>query len=251
MLEALERYYREQGILSTAFTCTLKDDCKGDCKTFTGPKSAFVSPGYERRDLPRLLFLSLDSGGGSRNAGDRLPEAVRREEMEFSVVSLRGKEKSWHWYRTHELAWYILRRFDADLSLENVKGYFAHTNSAKCSMNKTGNDLADERLFLNCRPYLSGELSILCPDILVTQGQYGQSAIKEIYGSGESVQGDAYASRIEMDSRPVFWLHTSHPGRFGDFNRQRSGGRGWEKYADMVHEFGSACGWPKTTPLSE
>ena len=65
MLATLERYYKQNGILSTNFLCKHKTECSADCATFTGPKSAFVSSGYELGSLPRLLFLSLDLGCGA------------------------------------------------------------------------------------------------------------------------------------------------------------------------------------------
>jgi hypothetical protein len=93
----------------------------------TGPKSAFVSSGYEHGILPRLLFLSLDSGSGDRVDGNRLPAAVRQyEEFDRSFAHL-AKHK--HWYRTHELAWYFLRRFEPALEIGEARRWFA--NSAK------------------------------------------------------------------------------------------------------------------------
>lgn len=239
MLRELSRYYEDNGILSTSFTCSRKDLCKGDCAEFTGPKSAFVSTGYERGDLPRLLFLSLDSGDGDENDANRLPEAVRgREETERDVLAL---PRNRHWYRTHELAWYVLSRFDPGLGLEEAKGYFAHANSAKCCMNRPGRKKASAVLFRNCREYLRGELAILRPDVLVTQGAEAKEAVECLYGTLGSF--DEYASKIEMDGRRVFWLHTYHPACWGSFNRQRdfdktrARARGWERYSRMIREF--------------
>lgn len=245
MLDALTTYYRDQGILSTHFTCPHKAVCEGDCPTFTGPKSAFVSTGYERRDLPRLLFLSLDSGGGSADDRERLPVAVRRqEEVEYNPLSAQGRDKNHHWYRTHELAWYILRRFDSKIRLEDAKKYFAHANSAKCCMNNPRGAQADARLFTNCREYLPGELEVLAPDILVTQGDWAKWGVEAHYEATRRF--DPQASVIEMNGREVFWLHTYHPAHFGGFNRQRAGGKGWEEYALKIREFAERQGWPGT-----
>lgn len=243
MLEALERYYREQGILSTAFTCPHEDDCKGGSDKFRGPKSAGVSTEYERRELPRLLFLSLDSGWGHKDPEKRLPEAVRPENTD-----VRKLPKGRHWYRTIELAWYILRRFDANLCLEDAKRYFAHANSAKCCQNKPGGRQADGRLFDNCRKYLPGELRVLRPEILVTQGDMAKKAIENLYGPGEPVCEDRYVKQVEMDNRPVFWLHTYHPRSGSHFARQidldrnlpfedPSRCRGWNRYGDIIADW--------------
>ena len=241
MFQRLYRYYKDNGILSTSFTCPHKEQCKGDSKEFTGPKSAFVSTGYENKscNLPRLLFLSLDSGDGDKNDGNRLPEALRQqEEIDRDVLAL---PKHKHWYRTHELAWYIFKRFDPCIRLEDAKKHFAHANSAKCCMNKPGRKKANKILFRNCQKYLRGELEILRPDIIVTQGAEAKEAVESFYEILETI--DEYALTIEMGGREVFWLHTYHPANWGAFNKQRDFDKprslalGWDKYSHMIHEF--------------
>ena len=251
MLRGLSRYYEDNGVLSTSFTCPHKKDCKGDCAEFTGPKSAFVSTGYERGNgkLPRLLFLSLDSGDGDENAENRLPEAVReQEEVKRDILSL---PKNRHWYRTHELAWYVFRQFDSGIGLEEARKHFAHANSAKCCMNKPGRKKAAAVLFRNCRKYLRGELEILRPDVLITQGTEAKEAVKSLIKSLDYKvlkNIDGYASKVEMDGREVFWLHTYHPACWGRFNGQRDfdgtrgRARGWEKYSRMIREFWNGRG---------
>lgn len=241
MFQQLYRYYEDNGILSTSFTCPHKEQCSSSSPKFTGPKSAFVSTGYENKssNLPRLLFLSLDSGSGDRNDRKRLPETLRRqEETETDVLAL---HKGKHWYKTHELAWYIFRQFDPSMRLEEAKGYFAHANSAKCCMNKPGRKQADRILFKNCQKYLKGELEILCPDIIVTQGAEAKKAVASFYEPLERF--DEYASIIHMNSQKVFWLHTHHPSGWGAFNRQRNFDKdrdlalGWDKYSRKIYEF--------------
>ena len=241
MFRRLYRYYEDNGILSTSFTCPHKEQCGGDSRKFTGPKSAFVSTGYDNRNsgLPRLLFLSLDSGDGDEDDRNRLPEALRQqEEIERDVLAL---PKPKHWYRTHELAWYIFRRFDPGIRIEDAKRHFAHANSAKCCMNKPGRKKANKVLFKNCQKYLPGELEILLPDVIVTQGAEAKDAVESFYEVLKRI--DEYASTIRMDSRKVFWLHTWHPGNWGAFNKQRNFDKiqnralGWDKYSDMIYEF--------------
>lgn len=239
MFQELYDYYKEKGILATSFTCEHKERCGGNHEKFTGPKSAYVSTGYEKGKLPRLLFLSLDSGSADKNDRERLPEAVRRqEEKDRDVLSL---PKNRHWYRTHELAWYILKLFKPGIKIQDAKKYFAHANSAKCCMNKPGRKKADSILFTNCREYLQGELKILRPDIIVTQGAEAKKAVGSFYEPFERI--DKYASTIRMNSRKVFWLHTYHPAAWGAFNKQRNFDKtrnlalGWDKYSCMIHEF--------------
>lgn len=241
MFQRLSRYYQDNGILSTSFTCSHKKECSGGSPKFTGPKSAFVSTGYENRssNLPRLLFLSLDSGDGDKDDRNRLPEVLRQqEEIERDVLAL---PKHKHWYRTHELAWYIFKQFNPDIRLEDAKGHFAHANSAKCCMNKPGRKQADRVLFRNCRKYLKGELEILRPDVIVTQGAEAKKAITSFYEPLECI--DEYASIIRMNFRKVFWLHTYHPGNYGAFNKQRNFDKtrgfalGWDRYSREIYKF--------------
>ena len=240
MIEELQSYYKKNGILSTSFSCACKDKCQGGCVNFTGPKSAFVSSGYETSSLPKLLFLSLDSGNGDKNDEHRLPLSVRQQgEIDQDVLSL---PKHKHWYRTHELAWYILSRFDSNLKIYEVKKYFAHANSAKCCMNKEQRKKADSVLFDNCKRYLRGELQILSPEILVTQGDEAKKAILSLRDT-LSKRIDEYSAVIELNNRHVFWLHTYHPSCWGPFNKQRNFDKsnevalGWLKYSGLMYDF--------------
>jgi len=240
MIEDLQNYYSENGILSTSFTCAYKSQCQSDCSEFTGPKSAFVSSGYEEHSLPRLLFLSLDSGSGDKNNINRMPLSVRQqEEIDRDVLSL---HKHKHWYRTHELAWYIFRHFDEDIKIQEAKKYFSHANSAKCCMNKAQRRKANAVLFKNCKRYLRGELLILSPEIIITQGNEAKEAIwslrKKII---ERI--DEFASVIKLNNKQVFWLHTYHPNNWGAFNKQRNFDKtndialGWVRYSGLMYEF--------------
>lgn len=243
MLKQLEEFYRDNGILSTHFTCRHKDSCKGDCEKFTGPKSAFVGEGYEAGELPRLLFVSLDSGDGAEDAEHRLPVAVRNSEHGTVVDDLiEGKPKYWHWYFTYKLAWYILKRFDSKFEkVEDVKGFFAHANSAKCCMNNPGREQADDRLFENCQGYMEGELKVIAPQLLVTQGKKAVAAIHAFRGD-EIETVDKWASVVMLLGKPVFWLETHHPSYYvksggpTEFYKQVNHER-WEFYADKMYRF--------------
>lgn len=244
MIPALENYYRSEGILSTEFTCPHKTQCSAGCDSFTGPKSVFVSTGYEAGVLPRLLFLSLDSGSGEKNNHERLPLAVRQQNEEDRDTLTLHKGK--HWYRTHELAWYILKKFKSDLAVKDVKHYFAHANSAKCCMNKKHRKKADQLLFKNCQKYLLNELAILNPKILVTQGNEAKIAIKK-FKTHTLQEFDEFAKVIKLNGAFIFWLHTYHPNNYGAFNKQknpkkeRQGVSGWITYSNLIYQFANAA----------
>lgn len=247
LLQDLEAYYEGQGILSTNFTCPHKHQCSAGCEKFTGPKSAFVSTGYERNDLPRLMFISLDSGRGDQLSEKRLPSAVRSDveyKGDFAALAKRS-----HWYRTIELAWYILRRFEPELQMNQTVKFFANVNSAKCSMNKPQNAQADNVLFQNCKGFLSGEVELLRPAVVVTQGAKAREAFASLRHVVVRQMDDCAnladcAKEIEINSRKVFWLCTYHPNaRGGQYHKQLRRNKetkiaeGWVRYADMIYDF--------------
>ena len=238
MFDELVSFYARSGILSTSFSCQHIESCRGSCASFTEAKSAYVGPDYEKGTLPRLLFLSLDSGSADRDPERRTPEAVRLQETTCDVGNL---PKGRHWYRTHELAPVLLWQFDETLTPENVSPHFAHANSAKCCMNKAHRSLADDRLFHNCREYLPGELKILKPKILVTQGAWAKTAIEQSFDVRQvSAAGEPDCRCAVLDIRqgsPSLWIHTHHPTAFRLFNHQRR--NYWKQYAAWVGEFRS------------
>jgi len=233
MIDKIEEYYRDKVILSTNFECSYKKECGRQSEKFYGPKSAFISSGYEKGTLPRLLILSLDPGSSEENPSKRLPIAVREFE-ETRDISLLHKGR--HWYRTHELAFHILRQFKDDLNIEDVKHYFAHVNTVKCSMNNPYNKQADKMLFKNCRGYLEDEIVLMRPDIIVTQGLEAKKALEQIIPETHLSQDRAHHI-INLNGRKVFWLQTVHPSNYGAFHKQFNKGKGWDKYAREIYQW--------------
>lgn len=294
MLDTLTTYYQGQGILSTHFTCPHKaaegpDGRKGcgvcacgpgachdvNCTRLTGPGSAFVSTGYEDGPLPRLLFVSLDRGEAWESPDDLLPHQVapRVEADSERVVTHR---KTTHWYRTHEIAWYILKRFDSSMRLGDVRRHIALANAVKCCENKAGHPQAPQTMFENCQEHLAGEVKNLRPDVLVTQGDKAMDSVLSFAephttpltmdpGAGAGADerkwidefGSAHCRVVAgLCGHDVFWLHTSHPtsrprqkGTKSPFYRQIDFDpqikntssphrcRGWLRYSEMIHRW--------------
>ena len=162
MLERLNAFYESHGISPIAFRCPSRASCSANSPRFTTAKASYVGPFYEDEELPRLLFLSLDSGRADPDPQRRTAGAVRRQNVATNVAAL---HKSKHWYRTHELALELLRQFKSGLTVADTRLHFAHVNSAKCCQNKDHRRLADKTLFENCRRFIPGELRVLSPDI--------------------------------------------------------------------------------------
>jgi hypothetical protein len=235
LIQRIQTFYETEGIAPLSFTCEHKSDCRAGNPHFTGPKVAFVGSRYGSRGLPRLLFLSLDSGRASKSPADRNAVAVRAGTENYKV-----EEWNPHWRYTNEMALMLLARFDPGLRLRTITRYFAHTNSAKCCQNKEGNQAADARLFRNCRGYIGKELAILCPDVLVTQGKPAFQVIKAAIDSKEISVNRSLAwlglrsgehRTLRVDDREVLWFAAFHP-RYGGFYTQRE--RYWRKWSALV-----------------
>jgi hypothetical protein len=227
MLIELQKYYEANKISAINFDCPHYKCCSIDCARFSKAKEAFVSTGYENHVLPRLLFISLDSGEGDPKDKRRTLAFIReQEENNFEISSLKSEQNK-HWYRTHELAHWFLRKYKFNLHDDQVHHYFAHTNSAKCCMNLGDKKQADKRLFMNCREFIPGEVIILDPDIIVTQGAEAEQAILGCFDQlplTDYVTIDQSLPEVRVISikgAPVIWFHTFHPSSWGDFNSQR------------------------------
>ena len=243
MLRKLNVFYEEHGILPDRFRCSSYSACSAGSPGFTSAKASYVGPRYEERELPRLLFLSLDSGSADPDPRQRTAEAVRQGNLAYDVAAL---PKNKHWYRTHEMAFVLLQQFKPELTVVDSRLYFAHVNSAKCCQNKSQRQQADKVLFENCRRFIPGELRLLSPDVLVTQGGWAEVAIRKNFDilqhderpvpSSSNYKNDARyeTGRIELEpgAKTVLWLHTYHPNAWGHFNPQRK--HCWPLYAEAV-----------------
>ena len=225
MLRKLNAFYESHGISPLNFHCLSHSRCSANSPHFTEAKASYVGPRYEKRELPRLLFLSLDSGSSYPDSRNRTAEAVRHRELARDVA---GLPKHKHWYRTHEMASELLRQFKTDLTVTDTRLYFAHVNSAKCCQNKPGRRQADRTLFENCRRFIPGELSILSPDIIVTQGKQAKKAILKRFVVRQhdvrAVDSPGYVYdahyetgviEVESGTNECLWLQTYHPGERG------------------------------------
>lgn len=233
MIKELTAYYQEKGISALNFRCQYLQACGKSNKRFVEAKEAFVGTEYEKGSLPRLLFLSLDPGSSDRDPKRRTLEFVRHsEEHECDVVNLL---KARHWYRTHELAWILLKKIKPDLQMQDSHLYFAHVNSVKCCVSNDNHKSASPALFNNCRKYVVGEIVVLKPDILITQGKWAKLAIEQSFDSPQSPGNKHLCShvRFPMGNRSVLWFHTNHPRDFGRFNKQRR--ECFEKWARIIY----------------
>jgi uracil-DNA glycosylase len=223
-------FYKDNRISATDFHCHHVERCKSGCSSFVEAREAMIPDGYENGILPRILFVSLDPG----KEGESLENRVLGTRCGCNFQEL---PKALHWYRTHELAFAMLRQFDPKLQIENAHDYFAHTNSAKCCMNNPKSAMASKVLFDNCRGYIRGELIALQPDVVVTQGDFAKVAV-EVSSSSIEIRGAMKAcghAVMHLNGRTILWIHTYHPRAFGYFNRQRR--HCYSAWAEVIKTF--------------
>jgi len=237
MLSELRTYLDRNSIGAQSFACRYGPVCSSAGGTFTTAKESFVGPEYEKGTLPRLLFLSLDSGSAEADPRLKTLEAVRAQELTTDILTLpRGR----HWYETHELAWVLLQHFKRDLKLAEINRYFAHVNSAKCCLNHPLRRQAADVLFDNCREFIPSELRILKPDIIVSQG--GQARrVMEGFRITKPLSRLLDSERCEMaeircGDKPALWIATHHPtARGGLYKRQKEACR--REWMEAVRAF--------------
>ena len=259
LVEKLTDYYEEKKILSTNFDCPHFARCrqgmrltpedarteKDALNTFTQAKSALVGKHYEHT-TPRLLFVSLDPGSAIHithsfaSPRSRTPEALQHH-PKFELEVLRKKRKT-HWIHTNTMAYVIysicgIRPY----KITDTSDYFSHVNAFKCSVNKPGRSKASSWLFNNCRWYLRGEIDVLSPDVIITQGKEAMEGIELAFQiSGK--RGECQTINLSNGKRAL-WLPTHHPARKDNsFKMQMEkewgyAGRPWVRFAQEVREF--------------
>lgn len=253
ILAELESHYRERGIWpanSPAFGCGRLEECRKPKdrdeplsftpldatlsspwrNTFTPGHSALVGARYEEAE-PRLLFVALDLGTVLRDddpdynyvlPDNRGPAGIRRSHERMMRLVLSGKDPARRptLKATSELARAILQDLPGIPEGDDFMRFCARVNAAKCTMNKEKRAQADNRLYKNCRErnYLRGEINILAPDIIVSQGKQARLGVEHAF----CVRGEwARWRSVKLESgKEAVWFPGYHPSSYGPYKRQ-------------------------------
>ncbi|MYB69772.1 MAG: hypothetical protein F4X75_14890, partial [Gemmatimonadetes bacterium] len=244
MKNELNRYYEEVGIASVkketrndcydydkmfrSFRCPNKDSCRNACKEAQRKDPEFrfsprtegveVSRCYEKgeykdRRIPRIVVISLS-----------VPQPEIKAEQESKPFSLPPHS---HWRGTTTTVRSLLDPFielkpaKDEESTKMIEQLFVHVRTAKCFSNVGGSNEEPAQLYKNCGVYLSKEVSILKPDVIVTQGGYAHKmseqyvfdviANRPVKGIANS-DSIACAVHLKKDKRRVYWLKSRFPG---------------------------------------
>ena len=237
MIEELGQYYKDERIepvnstgdleaMFSLFKCPKKDCCREICKKQYGSESGFkfgvrtesppisqhyINRSYKGWRIPRIVVISLSP-----------PMPYDEEAQEKDNKGLKQ-----HWRETLALVRSLLKPyFDLEparyIESENTKiieSLFVHLRTSKCCSNANGSSEEHYKVYQNCGPYLKKEISILKPDVVVTQGnntngQAGEHVfsenpeVKKVRGITNSC---AYLASLKECEQKVYWMRMYHP----------------------------------------
>jgi hypothetical protein len=169
---------------------------------------------------------------------DRTLQALRDWEEKRCNPGPKGK----HWRETHELARLILDdiapRLGRPLARDPICQYFAHTNSAKCKCMTWGTKQGRPILFQNCRQFIPGEVTILRPAIIVTQGKWARESLATlpILRQDRMPGMPQYGYEVvQLGQCKAIKFDTAHQRRYGLFWREKRQAYPW--YAERARQF--------------
>lgn len=246
----LNRYYEEASIASVeevkdengcydyenmfrSFRCPNKDSCRKACcaeyrPSDEDPRFLFsprtecvvVSQCYEQREykghrIPRIVVISL-----SVPKPDPMPP--------YPTEECRSYPLNPQWRGTTTTVRSLLCPFvclapardSNDESTKIIEQLFVHIRTGKCFSNANEKNQEPYQLYENCGCYLKKEVSILKPDVVVTQGNpahdmseryvFDEIKRREVRGIADS-DSIAYIVRLREDKRKVYWLRSRFP----------------------------------------
>ena len=229
-----------------SFGCPKKNDCREACRNAYKPLSddskflfsprteeATVSQYYSEKKykghrIPRIVIVSLSASE---------PMEKKPEQAEGKSFSLNP-----HWRGTTTTIRSLLDPFidlapAGDWGAESTKiigELFVHVRTAKCFSNVGGPGQEPNLLYENCGEYLSKEVSILKPDVVVTQGNHAHwQAKRHVFDENaentivEKVEGIdnsiARIVRLKEDDWKVYWLRPDFPNPRTKFYSEHAG----------------------------
>ena len=248
MQEQLNQYYKDVGIapvsgssypeMFKAFKCEdKKDDCLKACLE-AYEKNFSTKEGF--RFAPRTEGVTISQYYQNRQyKGDHIPRivvvslSVPRPWEERDNKPAANPKTPWqgfHWRETLAMVRSLLHPFIASENFPEPATYseaesrweieelFVHVRTAKCCSNANRGSEEPSKVYANCGGYLGKELSILEPDVIVTQGNKAHGeAEKHAFGAMEKEDGlglkhpFGYIVKTKEGNRRVYWLRSYFP----------------------------------------
>ena len=215
-----------------AFGCEKKYDCRAVCQKGSNTTDFLFSPPikgngvhasqyyqdgeYEGIKIPRIVILSLSRP--QPKPGEDLLDPPPPQGF--------GGDRNQHWPRTLLTVRSLLYPFIGNTDDSPIEKLFVHVRTAKCCSNVGGGSYEDDKVYENCGVFLPGELSILKPDVIVTQGgdayraaqKYAFDVVEKVEVSGLD-PSIAHIVNLKHDNHSAYWLRMIFPtNRYGHMN---------------------------------
>ena len=225
----LNDFYFEHGIHPEEFSCWHHKLCGKFAYHGKMTKSKMSMVGSRYGDgFPRIVVVSLDPPSGESGVfsedHQRTTEYVSSKHEADDYTAERPNP---HWamtqiivndilalwgYRAHPGSAVVLESYSGR-PIENVSACFAHVNVTKCSMNMPGGRQAAAEVHEACsRAYLLQELTILNPQILLTQGVAANAILgRMLVGREIGTQNLPMTRMVTIGKGQVFWMPMHHP----------------------------------------
>jgi len=247
MLDRLDRYYHEQSISVSDFKCKHLHACRSVCKPgeMVSLPEAYVGPEYEAEAplprLPRLLFVSSDPNDASwlKDYPANWP-SLRNIRAEILKCHRRASAKT-HWGQTLKLAGALLAPFalkclSKGIDQDKIVEYIAHANSTRCKDSTIGSKEGNPIMRSNCRENLVGEVIIMQPAIIVTQGKRAREALAEAFRVIRRVAmpgyPDTFYQLVQLDeNHTAIMIVAKHPCARGKHGWKRGEKKSFVEWA--------------------
>ena len=244
----------------SSFCCPNKDSCREACRAEYRPSDedprflfsprtecievsqCYAEREYEGHCIPRIVVISL-----SIPKPELMPPCPAEENRSCPLNP--------HWRGTTTTVRSLLcpsiclapAGDDKDESTKIIEKFFVHIRTGKCFSNAGGKNQEPYQLYENCGCYLKKEVSILKPDVIVTQGnpahdmseKYVFDVIerREVEGIANS-DSIAHIVRLREDNREVYWLRSRFPTWRAGFYSPNHAGPAIDSESDGVENRG-------------
>ena len=247
--EQLIQFYDQRGIHPKDFRCQHHNYCRRFAYQgqIIETKMSLVGSLYGVR-YPKIVVVSLDPP----DQGEKflLPErrtteylakfteaenyTVNRPNPHWAMTQIIVKDLLIHLGYTSKSGAAVVKESYSGRIIDNVTPYFAHVNVAKCSMRDPNKRQAAREVHETCsQTYLVQELTILQPDILVTQGKTTNDILGLLLiGKPVMVENLPITYQIDLSGKSVLWMPMRHPTQQLDKIR-----RDWPIYEVAMKEW--------------
>lgn len=201
----LREFYKKEKIGRDNFNCRNSKKCFEGLNISEGRRGSEAHVGSNYGEPFKVLIVSLDRGKEAENIDNRTKE----------IEGLREEVLNPHMKGTLATLKVILSDVKVNEDVELFR-QFAMINAAKCCIGLNMNQ-APWRFFKNCMDYTRGEIEILEPDVIITQGRRAADVFGLLYPDLKD-KGEWYKRKgeISLNNKKVLVTCFAHPSARGN-----------------------------------